>query len=126
MGNLWISVGSALGALGVITGAFAAHALQGKVEDQALEWMKTGAHYQMIHALALLAWGLWTQFRIQAGSSAPGVFPGWGFALGVVIFSGSLYIMALGGPRWLGAITPIGGSLMIAAWIVFSVQAFRS
>jgi len=126
MGNLWISLATFLGALGVVFGAFAAHALQGRVDDRALEWVKTGSHYQLIHSLALLAWAVWSQLRIQSGASIPSSFPGWGFACGVLVFSGSLYAMALGSPRWLGAITPIGGSLMIAAWIVFSIQAFRA
>lgn len=126
MGNLWISLSASLGALGVIFGAFAAHALQGRVDEKALAWVKTGAHYQLIHALALLGWAIWAQFRVQVGMSVPSAFPAWGFSLGILIFSGSLYVMALGGPRWLGAITPVGGSLMIAAWIIFAIQALRS
>jgi uncharacterized membrane protein YgdD (TMEM256/DUF423 family) len=125
MGNFWISISAGLGALGVIMGAFAAHGLQGRVDDKALEWVRTGSQYQMIHALALLGWAIWVQMRARTGGAIPGAFPGWGFLIGVLIFSGTLYAMALGGPRWLGAITPIGGSLMIAAWVVFAVQAGR-
>ncbi len=125
MGNFWISISAGLGALGVMMGAFGAHGLQGRVEEKAIEWIRTGAQYQMIHALALLGWAVWAQMRARTGGAIPGQFPGWGFFFGVLIFSGTLYAMALGGPRWLGAITPIGGSLLIAAWTVFAVQSAR-
>ncbi len=125
MSNFWISISASLGALGVIMGAFGAHGLQGRVEEKALEWVRTGAQYQLIHALALLGWAVWAQMRARTDGMTPSSFPGWGFLFGVLIFSGTLYAMALGGPRWLGAITPIGGTLLIAAWIVFAVQAAR-
>ena len=125
MGKFWISIAAAWGALGVIMGAFGAHGLQGRIEEKAIEWVRTGAHYQIIHALALLGWAIWAAARVRDGGPAPGSFPGWGFTLGIAIFSGTLYAMALGAPRWLGAITPMGGALMIAAWVVFAVQAAR-
>jgi len=125
MSKLWVSVAATLGALGVVMGAFAAHGLETRVDEKALGWVKTGAQYQMTHALALLAWAIWAEMRLRNGGSAVGSFPGWGFTVGTLVFSGTLYAMALGGPRWLGAITPIGGSLMIAAWLVFAVQAVR-
>ena len=125
MSKLWVSVAATLGALGVVMGAFAAHGLETRVDEKALGWVKTGAQYQMTHALALLAWAIWAEMRLRNGGSSGGSFPGWGFTVGTLVFSGTLYAMALGGPRWLGAITPIGGSLMIAAWLVFAVQAVR-
>lgn len=125
MGNFWISISAVFGALGVIMGAFAAHGLQGRIEEKATDWVKTGAQYQMIHALALLGWAIWAQMRIRTGGSIPSSLPGWGFLVGILIFSGSLYAMALGAPRWLGAITPIGGSLFIASWIGLAIQAAR-
>ena len=125
MSKLWVSVAATLGALGVIMGAFAAHGLETRVDEKALGWVKTGAQYQLTHALALLAWAIWVEMRMRTGGGAAGSFPGWGFTLGTLVFSGTLYAMALGGPRWLGAITPIGGSLMIAAWLVFAIQAAR-
>jgi uncharacterized membrane protein YgdD (TMEM256/DUF423 family) len=118
----WISISAILGGTSVIFGAFAAHALEARADPKALEWMRTGAHYQMVHALALLGWAIW---RTQRGGSTP-TFAGWGFVVGTLIFSGTLYAMALGAPRWLGAITPIGGSLLIAAWFAFAYQALRS
>jgi len=125
MAKLWISIAAGSGALGVIMGAFAAHGLEARVDEKALGWVKTGAHYQMIHALALLGWALWLQNRSLDSTVNHSSFPGWGFSIGMAVFSGTLYAMALGGPRWLGAITPIGGTLMIAAWTVFAVQAAK-
>lgn len=116
--NKWVSISAVLGALSVIMGAFGAHGLEGRVEEKAIEWVRTGAHYQLTHALALLGWAIWRQ---QSGQSSE--LPGWGFFLGTVIFSGTLYAMTFGAPRWFGAITPIGGSLLIASWLLFAWQA---
>ncbi len=118
----WISVSTVLGGTSVILGAFAAHGLEGRVEEKAIEWMRTGSHYQMVHALALLGWALWRAER--GGQTSP--FAGWCFLAGTLIFSGTLYAMTFGAPRWLGAITPIGGSLLIAAWFAFAYQALKS
>lgn len=100
--------GAVLGGSGVMLGAFGAHALRGMLTPQQLGWWETGVQYQMWHALALLLVALlpvrW------AGVVA------WCFGLGATIFSGSLYLMALGLPHWLGAVTPVGGVLMIAGW----------
>ena len=90
------------GALAVAAGAFGAHAAQG----QAAEWLRTGGLYQLIHAAAALA-----ALRLEARG------PAWLFVAGGAIFAGTLYLMALGAPRWLGAITPIGGALLIAGWL---------
>lgn len=90
------------GALAVAAGAFAAHGASG----QAAEWLKTGAHYQLIHAVAALA---------AAQRAARG--PAWCFVVGGAVFAGTLYLMALGQPRWLGAVTPIGGAALIAGWL---------
>src|SRR3569623_1620462 len=90
------------GALAVAAGAFGAHAAQG----DAAEWLMTGGHYQLIHAVAaLVAWK-----RDARG-------PAWCFVAGGALFAGTLYLMALGLPRWLGAITPIGGLLLIGGWL---------
>ncbi len=110
-----------LGALGVAAGAFGAHALEGRVEPRMLEVFETAARYQMYHALALLgvAW-LAGQTQSTAASVA-----GWSFLVGIVIFSGSLYLMTFTGMRWLGAITPIGGTALIVGWIALVVAATR-
>lgn len=99
----WIAVLAALsGALAVGAGAFGAHGAQG----QAIEWLKTGGHYQLVHAVAALV-------ALQLGARGPAaLFVGGGF-----VFAGTLYLMALGLPRWLGAVTPIGGAAMIAGWL---------
>ncbi len=118
----WISIAAVLGGSSVISGAFAAHGLEARGDVKAVEWMRTGAYYQMVHALALLGWAIWRMHREAATPS----LTGWGFVLGSIIFSGTLYAMALGAPRWLGAVTPIGGLLLISAWFAFAYQAFKS
>lgn len=90
------------GAMAVAAGAFGAHAAQG----QAAEWLRTGGLYQMVHAVAALV-------AVQLGLRVPA----WLFVGGGLVFAGSLYLMALGLPRWLGAVTPIGGVLLIAGWL---------
>ena len=99
----WIAVLAALsGAIAVGAGAFGAHGASG----QAQEWLKTGAHYQLIHAVAALV-----ALRMEARGSA------WLFIGGGAVFAGTLYLMALGAPRWFGAITPIGGAMLSAGWL---------
>jgi uncharacterized membrane protein YgdD (TMEM256/DUF423 family) len=114
--------GSILAGFAVAAGAFGAHALEGRIEPGLLDVFSTGARYQMSHALALLAvaWGVthWPRARLEHG--------GWLIAAGVVVFSGSLYLLALTGVRWLGAITPIGGVLMISGWTVLAWRVARN
>lgn len=90
------------GAMAVAAGAFGAHGAEG----QAAEWLKTGAQYQMVHAVAAL---VALQMRARG--------PAWLFVGGGLIFAGTLYAMALGQPRWLGAVTPIGGASLILGWL---------
>lgn len=99
----WLAILAALsGAVAVGAGAFGAHGASGHAAD----WLKTGAQYQMVHALAALL-----ALRMEARG------PAWLFVAGGVLFAGTLYLMALGLPRWLGAITPVGGALLIAGWL---------
>ncbi len=118
---MWFGVGALAGALGVALGAFGAHGLKSRVEPELLTVFETGVRYHMYHALALLAvgWaaGRWPGSGVEAS--------GWLFACGIVIFSGSLYLMTLTGARWLGAITPIGGLAFIAGWTLLAISAFR-
>jgi uncharacterized membrane protein YgdD (TMEM256/DUF423 family) len=113
----WIVVGAIWGFLGVALGAFGAHGLKARVGEQALGWWQTGAQYHLVHALALVATGL---LRAQGGR---GDAAGWAFLAGSLVFSGSLYVMALGGPRWLGAVTPLGGLGMLAGWALLALAA---
>lgn len=99
----WMRAGALLAFLGVALGAFGAHALEGKLDERGRHLWQTAVSYQMWHALAIL---------VVAGSTARGCF----FA-GTVIFSGTLYALALGAPRALGAVTPIGGLLFLAGWL---------
>lgn len=98
------------GALAVAAGAFGAHGADG----QAAEWLRTGGQYQLVHAVAALV-----AVRMQARVSA------WLFVAGAGIFAATLYLMALGLPHWLGAITPIGGAALIGGWLCLAVSAAR-
>ncbi len=121
MTNRFLTLGAVAGALGVAMGAFAAHALRTQSSVEALGWFETGARYHMLHALALVAAGL------GAGHvrETPRVVAGTCFAAGIVLFSGSLYAMALTGWRGLGAVTPIGGAAWIAGWIALAAGSMH-
>lgn len=107
--RIWLALAALNGLMGVAAGAFGAHAVS---DPQAKEWLRTGAQYQLIHAVAALAcYGL---LRIAVG---PAGWAGWLFGLGGLVFGLSLYVMALTGVRALGAVTPIGGVLLIAGWL---------
>jgi uncharacterized membrane protein YgdD (TMEM256/DUF423 family) len=112
--NLFIVFGAVNGFLAVALGAFAAHGLKGMLAPGLLEAFRTGVDYQAIHALALLAVGiLGAQFRGNPGALR---LAGWAFVVGILLFSGSLYLMALTGTRWLGAVTPFGGTAFLVGW----------
>jgi uncharacterized membrane protein YgdD (TMEM256/DUF423 family) len=114
----WIAVGAVLGAVSVVTGAFGAHALRDRLTPAMLDVWKTGVLYNALHALALVLYGVFDRER-------RGRVAGWCFLGGTVVFSGSLYALAVGAPSWLGAITPVGGVLLIAGWIAFAMSALR-
>ena len=121
MASTWFGTGAVLAALGVALGAFGAHGLKSRVDAEMLTVFETGVRYQLIHALGLLAVG-W------AASRWPGPLvnaAGSPFVGGVVIFSGSLYVMTLTGARWLGAVTPLGGLAFILGWVALALAAFR-
>lgn len=119
MSRIWIAAGSISAFLSVALGAFGAHGLSGRISDKMLANWQTAAHYQMVHALALVALGIWTQVTPQLSTT----LPGWCFVAGTLIFSGSLYVMAVTGVRGLGAITPIGGVALLLGWIFFALTA---
>jgi uncharacterized membrane protein YgdD (TMEM256/DUF423 family) len=118
--RLAATLGALFGGLGVALGAFGAHALRSRLEPRDLEIFETGVRYQMYHALALLA-AAWLLDRgiTQASGAA------WGFTVGTLIFSGSLYVMVFTGQRWLGAVTPIGGVAFIVGWVMLMLAARR-
>jgi uncharacterized membrane protein YgdD (TMEM256/DUF423 family) len=109
--------GALLAGAAVALGAFGAHALRGILGDQQLGWWQTAVQYQFWHALALLAVAALRPPR--AGAIA------WLLGGGLLIFCGTLYLMALTGQRWLGAVTPLGGIAMILGWLLFAWQAAR-
>ncbi len=114
-------LGSVLAFLAVAAGAFGAHALRGRLSPADLAIFETAARYQMYHALALLAVA-WAAGRWPGGLAAAA---GWLFALGTLVFSGSLYLLVLTGARWLGAVTPLGGLALLAGWLALAWTVAR-
>lgn len=119
----FLALGALFGLTAVAAGAFGAHALEARLAADRLAIFETAARYQMYHALALLALALAAALLPEARGLTNGA--GWLFVAGTFVFSGSLYLLALGGPRWLGAITPIGGVCFLAGWALFGVAALR-
>jgi uncharacterized membrane protein YgdD (TMEM256/DUF423 family) len=119
--TLWIA-GAAMAGLSVAIGAFGAHALRARIEPARMATFETAVHYHMLHALALLA-AATLMGRVQSQSLL--LASGWLFATGIFLFSGSLYILAITGITWLGAITPLGGVAFIAGWLCLGMAAWR-
>ena len=121
MDRLFFGLGTVSAFFSVAAGAFGAHALRARLSPELLAVFETGARYQMYHALSLLA-------VAWAAARWPGALPqwaGWLFAAGTVLFSGSLYALALSGVQWLGAITPLGGVAFLGGWICLALGAVR-
>ena len=119
-----IALGAALGALAVLLGAFGAHGLRDRVSPDMLQIYETAVRYHFYHAFALVLVGLFASVRsggVDRGRSISAVF----FLAGIVVFSGSLYLMVATGWRWLGALTPLGGVALIAGWVCFAIGAWR-
>jgi uncharacterized membrane protein YgdD (TMEM256/DUF423 family) len=112
-------LGSLFGGLGVALGAFGAHALKMRLRPERLETFEIGVRYQLIHALALLG----TAYAAANGNRAFAMPAGWLFVAGIVLFSGSLYLLVLTNRRWLGAITPLGGLALVAGWLCLALAA---
>jgi len=123
MAKLFITTAALSGMLAVMLGAFGAHALKGRLDDYALSVFQTAVQYHFYHTLALLAVGI---LVLSQGDSALLRSSGWLFVLGLILFSGSLYILSFTGLRWLGAITPLGGLAFIAAWACLAAAAWKS
>jgi uncharacterized membrane protein YgdD (TMEM256/DUF423 family) len=117
---LFFRISIVMGALGIMLGAFAAHGLRDRLTVDLLVIFETGVRYHMYHAIALFALsvastGLWSKRSTVLAAGA--------WVVGVTVFSGSLYVLAISGQRWLGAITPIGGVLIIAGWCLLLASA---
>ncbi len=122
MARTFILIAAVSGFLSVVVGAFAAHGLKKVLTPEMIEVVKTGVQYQMYHALALLIVALLLIHK----PSTPGLKAGgWAFILGSLMFSGSLYALALGAPHWLGPITPLGGLCFLMGWVLLAVAAWR-
>ena len=121
MDRLFAMAGAVMALLAVALGAFGAHALRARVSPEDLIIFETGVRYQMYHALGLfvVAWAAsrWPGATVHAA--------GWLFMVGILIFSGSLYLLVLTGTRWLGAITPLGGVAMILGWGLLAWGIFQ-
>jgi len=117
-----IAGGALLGALAVLAGAFAAHALRGRLAPEALTLVDTASRYQLLHALALVATGLLHLTRPSLATRLSAA----SFAAGTLFFCGSLYALAFGAPRALGMIAPIGGVLLVSGWLALAVSGWRT
>ncbi|MGL4649212.1 MAG: DUF423 domain-containing protein [Caldilineaceae bacterium] len=122
MDRIFFILGSVFAGLGVALGAFGAHALRDRLPADLLAIFETGVRYQVYHALALFAVVL---AIVRWPTSNLPVIAGWLFVAGILIFSGSLYTLAITGTRWLGAITPIGGVAFLAGWTCLILAAWR-
>jgi uncharacterized membrane protein YgdD (TMEM256/DUF423 family) len=122
MERMFFGLGALSGALAVALGAFAAHGLRSRISAEALAAFETGARYHMYHALALLA----VAWAVTRWPSAWASAAGWFFVAGTVLFSGSLYLLAVTGVRALGAITPLGGLAFILGWLALAWSAWTA
>ncbi|HSP77664.1 MAG TPA: DUF423 domain-containing protein [Myxococcaceae bacterium] len=121
MMRLWLVLGAASAFISVAAGAFGAHGLRSRLSPDLLAVFETGARYQMYHSLGLLAVGLLAHFRPNPLLDGAG----WAMLAGILLFSGSLYALALSGVRVLGAITPFGGVGFLVGWVLFALAAWR-
>lgn len=122
MDRLWLALGAAYGFLGVALGAFGAHALKEKLAPEMLAAWRTGVEYQFYHALALILLAL----LMRGSANIWQQYAGGCFAAGTLLFSGSLYALALSGVRALGAVTPLGGLLFLAGWACLLISAAKA
>tara|TARA_B100001250_G_C19335647_1_gene586739 strand:- start:101 stop:466 length:366 start_codon:yes stop_codon:yes gene_type:complete len=118
----WLIIGAILAALSVIFGAFGAHWLKSKISSEDLVIFEIGVRYQMYHAFALIILGILGFYFSHEVIKFPGYF----FCSGILIFSGSLYLLVITNLRWLGAITPIGGFCFILGWVILAFNIYKS
>ncbi len=126
MSRIFVIVSGLLGFAAVALGAFGAHGLRSRLDAlpdgvKRLEWWNTAAHYNLTHALAL-AFVAWLAHR---GAGSPATVAGWSFIAGSLLFSGSLYLMAVTGQTKLGAVTPVGGLFFLVGWVAVVAAGLR-
>jgi uncharacterized membrane protein YgdD (TMEM256/DUF423 family) len=121
MARVFLVLAAASGFVAVAAGAFGAHALKTRLAPDLLAVFDTAVRYQMFHVVGLVV----AAWLLARGATAAALVSGWCFAAGTLIFSGSLYALALTGARWLGAITPVGGALFLAGWLLLAWAAWR-
>jgi|TARA_R110002072_G_scaffold99563_12_gene218988 uncharacterized membrane protein YgdD (TMEM256/DUF423 family) len=122
MAKLFITLASLSAMLAVAFGAFGAHALKGRLDDYSLGVFETAVQYHFHHSFALLLVGV---IALSQPQTVMLKSSGWLFLLGIVIFSGSLYLLSLTGVRWLGAVTPLGGLSFIAGWACLAAAGWK-
>lgn len=123
MAGTIIAAGAAFAGIGVALGAFGAHALKDRLTPELLDIYHTAVQYQFYHAFGLILLGL---FVAQRGEVSGAGGAAWAFSIGILLFSGSLYVLALTGTKWLGAITPLGGLAFLVGWGLFVWAAVKS
>jgi len=121
MERTFFALGALFAGLAVAAGAFGAHGLKGRLGPDMLAVFETAARYQMYHALGLIAVG-WAAGRWPSPAV---IVAGWCMVAGIVVFSGSLYVLSVTGIRWLGAITPLGGLAFMVGWLALALAAWR-
>jgi len=119
--KILLVLGALNGALAVILGAFGAHGLKSRVDESLLAVWSTASEYHFYHALAMLLCGL----LAKAFGASGMVTAGWVLFAGMLVFSGSLYVLVLSGQKWFGAITPLGGTALIIGWLMLAWSLFK-
>ena len=122
MDRLFFTIGALFAFAGVAAGAFGAHGLKSRINTDMLTVFEVAVRYQMYHAFALIA-AAWVQAKRPSALATSG---GWFFVAGILLFSGSLYLISLSGLRWLGAITPIGGAAFLVGWVCLALAVWRA
>ncbi len=122
MANLFITLASLSAMLAVTFGAFGAHALRDRLDSYAMGVFETAVQYHFYHSLALLAVGI---IALSQPQTVLLKSSGWLFLLGIIVFSGSLYVLSISGIKWLGAITPLGGLAFIAGWACLAATGWK-
>lgn len=122
---LYLGLGGVSGGTAVALGALGAHALRARLDSSALATFETAVQYHFLHSIALCVVALWLRGSAAAAAPAGVATAGAAFLVGILLFSGSLYALAFGGPRWLGPITPLGGLAFILGWACLAWEGFR-